>query len=274
MNVTDPLFPPTGSHAPAPNSAISSQTAAMSTGQGRVVTALAAAAATATPASSPAASNTSVSSNQHFWNVSLYLEIALPLAATTIILPLVIGSIVRAWVQTAYRYRLYWRLLSGVGALAYLGLVYGFLFWFSDDPCDYHFSDCPAFWYYSRSYAAFVAYVVLVPGVLGSIAIWALYRAVRIKRRRSLWATFAVLVVASVFAELFIDYAGLSSWGFDTNDNDANGWGNFLPVPLTWIPWVFLIGTWIWDINTFRFLGKASIGSAGFRRRISTWSLK
>lgn len=275
MNVTDPLFP-SRNHASheSPNASqvedlVTTGLATLST----LATLPLTSPTNSTVAPSSTASATSVSSNQHFWDVSLYLEIALPLAVTTIILPLITGSIIRVWVRTAYHYRLYWRILLAVGALAYLGFVYGFLYWFSDD-CG---SDCPLFWYYDRSYATFVLYTVLVPGVQGSIAIWALYRAVRLRRRRRLWAFFAVLVVGSVLVEMFVDYPSLTSWGqndWDYNVNlDANGWTEFRPIPFTWIPWVFLLVYWISDLPSSKHRNKPSAFPLGILKNQRTLSL-
>ena len=244
MNVSDPLFP-SAHKALRGKSATSGVEDLVTTGLGKFVTALVATPTTSAHTTTVTVSNNSVSSNQHFWDVSLYLEIAIPLAATTVVLPLIIGSVVRLWVRTAYEYRLYWRVLCAVGALAYLGLVYGFLFWFSDDPCTNGDFDCPSYWYYAHSYAAFVCYVVLVPSVLGCIAVWAIYRAIRLRRRRKLWTLFAILVIGSALVELFVDYPALTSWGLNTDDNDVDGWAAFRPIPLTWIPWVFLIVHWL-----------------------------
>ena len=274
MNVTDPLFPST-THLPPGGTTTNMVEDLVTTGLANSSTLATLSLPSPTQSAvvpSSMASGTSVSSNQHFWDVSLYLEIALPLAVTTVVLPLIIGSIIRAWVRTAYHYRLYWRILLAVGALAYLGFVYGFLYWFSDD-CG---SDCPLFWYYDRSYATFVLYTVLVPGVQGSIAIWALYRAVRLRRRRRLWAFFAVLVVASGLVEMFVDYPSLTSWGLNdflnNVDQDANGWTEFRPIPLTWIPWMFLLVYWILDLHSSKTRDKPSAFPFGILKNQRTLS--
>ena len=274
MNVTDPLFP-SGTHTSRGGSTANLVENLVSTGIETLTTVARLPLSSSTQsaaAPNPTSSGTSVSSNQHFWDVSLYLEIALPLAVTTVVLPLVIGSIIRIWVRTAYHYRLYWRVALCVAALAYLAFVYGFLYWFSDD-CG---SDCPLFWWYDRSYATFVLYTVLVPGVQGIIAIWALYRAIRLRRRRRLWAFFALLVVVSVLVEVFVDYPALTSWGFnawlDEVDQDSNGWTEFRPVTLTWIPWVFLLGYWISDLHSNKNRDKPSAFPFGILKNQRTLS--
>ena len=128
----------------------------------------------------------------------------------------------------------------------------------------------------TRSYATFVLYTVLVPGVQGIIAIWALYRAIRLRRRRRLWAFFALLVVVSVLVEVFVDYPALTSWGFnawlDEVDQDSNGWTEFRPVPLTWIPWVFLLGYWISDLHSNKNRDKPSAFPFGILKNQRTLS--
>ena len=93
--------------------------------------------------------------------------------------------------------------------------------------------------------------MVLIPGVLGSISVWMLYRAIQNNRIRKRWVLFALLVIASIFAEVFVDYPALTSYGLNDNYyqsyNDADGWVKFRPIPLTWIPWVFLLISWIWE---------------------------
>jgi hypothetical protein len=231
MNLSNPLFP-SPSYTTVSNKTTSTSGATITTSARERVT----------PVIPSATATSTSSSNQHYWNAALYLEIALPLVVATIVLPLVISPLIRFSMRTAFRHRLKWRLSCAFGVLVYLGFSYGFLYWYPD----YCQSDCPSFWYYNRSYSAFVLYMILVPGVLGCIAIAGLVQAFKGKRSRVSSAFFAVLVVASVFIEVFVDYPTLSSDGeaayynnLFTSTSIAQDWVNITPlrpIPLTWIP--------------------------------------
>lgn len=174
---------------------------------------------------------------QHYFTMAQYLKVALPMTGAVIILPLIIGPLVRFSMQKALYYRRSWRVLSLLGALLYFGLVYGFLYWYHDK-CKH---GCPEFWFYSRNYVTFVIYLVLVAGTLGTISIVQLFRAYKKKMERRRWTIFAALVVGCIIGELFADYPGLPTWGVDIT---AEYWVKLRPIPLTWVPFVFLIISW------------------------------
>ena len=96
MNIQSPLFHPSSKHSPPANLTNQPEEALTAGAAPTIPTPIthilmhsaAAAAAAATPTISSLA-------EPYLWHMALYLEIALPLAATTVILPLIIGSVIR-----------------------------------------------------------------------------------------------------------------------------------------------------------------------------------
>lgn len=236
MNVSDPLFPqPSGDNkGPSTSSRIRATTTSSTI---------------ATPTTPIAGSDRGA----HLWTVPLYLEVALPMTAGVILLPLVIGALIRLCVQFAYRHQYYWRPLVFIAGLCYLGLLYGFLYWYSDDCSD---STCPDPWFYARNYTAFVTHWVLVAVSLGPVTIYKIFTAYKHKRHQRGWTLFGMLVVICVFTELYVDYPDLHNLGYKTW-LESPGLPSLRPVPLTWIPFVILFLSWIKPKN-FKWLSPST----------------
>lgn len=233
MNVKQPLFPKT------PSATASASTYTLI--RARATTSPTVTASTTTP---PSSSNTGDGSDeQHLFTMPLYLETALPLTAAVIIFPLIIGPLIRFSVQTAARYRIYWRILCVVGAIAYFPVVYGVLFHYSMDPWsnpDYHAS-CGC-WLAStgdevcstkpcddddlndkRPYACYIAYNMLTIGVLLITAFTKIVQAWKKKKSRLLWLFFVFFVTTLSGLELRV----------------------MQRIPVTWIAFLFLFVLYI-----------------------------
>lgn len=194
------------------------------------------------------------SDNPHLFNMSRYLEIALPMTAAVIIVPLIIGPLVRFFLQTASHYSSYWRILCVIGALSYFGIVYGLL-WprldfnvlFLGGLADFYLDW--RFWYRCafqtscettamRSWKYALAYLLLVVSVLGFIVFYKLVHAYKGKRGRVKWSLFLVLVTLCLFFEIRF------TW---TLSRIHKG------VPLSWIPFAILLFAWAWSERLYWF---------------------
>jgi len=100
MNVTTPLFPDNNTPGPtiSPSLDISSSPSSNS------------ASIAARHESSSIAAGVTPDMDQYLWTMTTYFEIALPLTAGTILIPILIGPIIRLLVQTSAHYRPYWRI--------------------------------------------------------------------------------------------------------------------------------------------------------------------
>jgi hypothetical protein len=99
MNVKTPLFPPHRSKTKA-------------------------SASSASPAPTPTATVDSSGPSQHYWTVSQYLEISLPLTAAVIVLPLIAGPCFKFASQQYEAHRRHWRAFFVVLVACYfVGLI-------------------------------------------------------------------------------------------------------------------------------------------------------
>jgi hypothetical protein len=119
-------------------------------------------------------------SGSHLWTFKSYWYTTVHLTVATIILPLILGEIVRCLSKFSYHYRGYWRALVSVLVFAFAILANLFI---------------PA-----------LGYDILFGIYLGVPAIGLLIRAFMKKRHRAVWIGFAVTFFSSLFGTLLFQY--------------------------------------------------------------------
>lgn len=205
MNVEDPLFQ---SHQDKKQSSSAATTPSM-TMTGRSV----AASITSDDASGP---------KQHYWTMPLYLKISLPLTGGVILLPLLIGPIIRLIVQISVHYQPYWRLVFLVVVPIYLtGIgILPILRW----PPDYGYFDWPLgiiklkvlTVYWSVSY-----------GIIFLITVYLIIVSYQRKQHRLRWTLLLFLIFICLVLDTLLTFA----FGF--------------AGPLALIPYFYALVSWL-----------------------------
>lgn len=224
MNVQQPLFP-------VSNNATTTTTTTM-------------------PIASTTATRIPDGPQQHYWTMPLYLEIAIPLTAGVILLPLLIGPVIRLLVQTSYRYRPYWRILL----ITIIPMYLMALLILSVAPIP-------------DSLAKECTYLILGYGVIGITTLYFLYLSYRHKKNRLRWTMFLLLVGVTVS----LDVIGIGYWIYTTSHATwYYEWksGHF-PWPL--IPNIILI--WWWLSSTAGVMSLRKRLRRFWRRGRQDWSL-
>lgn len=194
MNVEDPLFK--HNHNQNKNLSSSSATTPSMTMTGRSI----ATGATSDDGSGP---------RQHDWTMPLFLEISLPLTGVVILLPLLIGPIIRLIVQISVHYQPYWRFaflvvvpvyLAGVGILSIL------------------------LWLYPISAFGLIIYWSVSYGIIFLITIYLIVVSYQRKQHRLRWTLLLFLILICVASDVMLPvFVG--------------------PLPL--IPYVYALISWL-----------------------------
>ncbi|KAI5242803.1 hypothetical protein E4T43_04549 [Aureobasidium subglaciale] len=172
---------------------------------------------------------------QHFWTMTLFLQLALPLTAGVILVPLLIGPIIRLLVQTSAHYRPYWRIWLMLFASVFLivlavlpSLRHAEKFDKPDEEeHDPHAGKIPIPYRDIQ-----IAYWVAGYGVIFVLSLYLIVVAYARKRHRIRWTGFLVIILVTAATDPTMFLVSFYCW--DTQPN----------VPWVLIPYLYAVVSW------------------------------
>ncbi|THZ19283.1 hypothetical protein D6C89_07834 [Aureobasidium pullulans] len=230
MNVTIPLFPK--NDTPGPSVSPSPSTSNIVTSHPVFIT--------ARQESSSIAADAAPDTDQYLWPMTTYFEIALPLTAGTILIPILIGPMIRLLVQTSAHYRPYWRIwlimiipmyLAGIATLPLLrtneicGEAYQSL--------DGSVSHSPQTQVTLAYKYAQIVYWSVGYGVIFLLAVYLVAVGYSRKRHRVRWTGLLVVVLACAIVDPMVFFKSSYYSVFRTN------------APWALIPYLYAIISWL-----------------------------
>ncbi|KAI5245358.1 hypothetical protein E4T42_06825 [Aureobasidium subglaciale] len=172
---------------------------------------------------------------QHFWTMTLFLQLALPLTAGVILVPLLIGPIIRLLVQTSAHYRPYWRIWLMLFASIFLmvlavlpSLRHAEKFDKPDEEeHDPHAEKIPIPYRDIQ-----IAYWVAGYGVIFVLSLYLIVVAYARKCHRTRWTGFLVIILVTAATDPTMFLVSFYCW--DTQPN----------VPWVLIPYLYAVVSW------------------------------
>lgn len=230
MNVTIPLFPkndtpgPSVSPSPSTSNIVTSHPVSIAARQ----------------ESSSIAAGVAPDMDQYLWPMTTYFEIALPLTAGTILIPILIGPMIRLLVQTSAHYRPYWRIwlimiipmyLAGIATLPLLR---------TNEMCEEEYqsldgsvSHDPDTQLTAAYKYAQIVYWSVGYGVIFLLAVYLVAVGYSRKRHRVRWTGLLVVVLACAIVDPMVFFKSSYYSVFRTN------------APWALIPYLYAIISWL-----------------------------